>query len=61
MSRLSVWKSHPQRKADSYGMSMSNGITNLGYKRPFGAYQRYFTIGTTSEGPRYLGGLRLIC
>lgn len=27
----------------------------LGYKRPFGAYQRYFIVGKTQEGSRYLG------
>jgi len=29
----------------------------LGYKRPFGAYQRYFIIGSTPNGSRYLGAL----
>ncbi|MDC3415276.1 DUF4338 domain-containing protein [Aquibacillus sp. 3ASR75-11] len=29
----------------------------LGYRRPFGAYQRYFITGSTSEGSRYLGAL----
>ena len=29
----------------------------LGYKRPFGAYQRYFIVGSTPKGSRYLGAL----
>lgn len=29
----------------------------LGYKRPFGAHQRYFIVGTTPNGPHYLGGM----
>lgn len=29
----------------------------LGYKKPFGAHQRYFITGTTPNGPRYLGAL----